>query len=784
MKNKHTDWNKNRIRQNDKLPGQSSAWDFLNQPIGFNSIMDVLRKDISFGGQQGEVKVVKNLDQQADALLERAEEIANQKGISVEDALQEFGIDLVGGAEEPGSSQSQNMKNNMLKSLDWEVSHVENDSSYGVNSADWIRKSSEMIEEIRKYLGDIEREMLVGILEHIQPGDSVLWSRLALLNVLTREQMSKLEERYNKDGGAFWRYLLGEESLNVSLFVEVLRTMPYSPLFLEGKGSFHEWLMDKGIITYRIFKMAREESKHSGSSLWQVLKDKRFLGEEKIMSSIIEFSGVGVHTGAMPKLTLKLVRSLPPKWLEAFNIVPLKVTTKELTLGTACPISGFLAQQLASESKLEIKLKLLPEEKLQAFRLKVLEKIAPEIGEVETKRPTEGRIKDIVSSASAVNMVRQLFEGALESRATDIHIDPEDDGARVRFRIDGLLYEVMKMESDLSNEVASRIKILADLDITERRRPQDGHISITIQNVEYDMRIATVPTKHGERIGIRMVYAGNITKTMDDLGLVAKDYDKVKGFINMPHGMILATGPVGSGKTTTLYSCLNAIDRKIHNVMSIEDPVEFNLEGANQVEVNYNLQFGFVEGLRALLRQDPDTILVGEIRDEETARIAVRASMTGLLVFSTLHTNDSPGAITTLSNFNLPPHLIANSLVGVIAQRLLRRVCPHCKSFYKPTKQEMKSVGFTPAEQAKIKRMYKGKGCSKCFHSGYLERTGVFEVMEITSKVRDAILERSPEKVLRDIAIKEGMRTLATDGRDKITKGELTTEEFLRVIRS
>lgn len=771
-------------RRDTKIPNaapkpENRAWDIFNQPIGFNSIKEILSKDISFSGKQDEVRTVKNLDQQTDDLLKRAEDIAQKQGISIEEALANFGIEISDDSDQ--DKQPANMKDNMLKSLDWEVSQTE--SSMSINNHDWIRRSSEMLEEIRKYLGDIEREMLVGILEKVKPQDSELAEKLILLNVLTRDQLVKLQERYEKEGGAFWRYILGEESIDISLFVEVLRTMPYAPLYLEGKGSFHEWMMDKGIITYRTFKQAKDESKDK-VSLLQTLKDKRYLGKDQILVHISEFSGLNVFNSQLPKPLMKLAKALPPKWLETFSLAPLKVTAKELTLGVTCPLSEFMVQKLSSESKLDIKQTLMKEEKLHNFRLKILEKIAPDFEETAVSKPSsEGRIKDIVSSASAVNMVRQLFEGALDSRATDIHIDPEDAGAKVRFRIDGLLYEVMKMENDLSNEVASRIKILADLDITERRRPQDGHINITIKNNEYDMRIATVPTKHGERIGIRMVYAGNITKTMDDLGLVDKDYEKVKNFIKMPHGMILATGPVGSGKTTTLYSCLNAIDRKTHNVMSIEDPVEFNLEGANQVEVNYALQFGFVEGLRALLRQDPDTILVGEIRDEETARIAVRASMTGLLVFSTLHTNDSPGAITTLSNFNLPPHLIANSIVGVIAQRLLRKICPHCKTFYKPDPKELDLCGFKPAEKQKIKRLYKGKGCSKCFHSGYLDRTGVFEVMELTHKMRDAVLERTPEKSLRELAIKEGMRTLAMDGREKILNGEITTEEFLRVIR-
>ena len=378
--------------------------------------------------------------------------------------------------------------------------------------------------------------------------------------------------------------------------------------------------------------------------------------------------------------------------------------------------------------------------------------------------------------------VRDIIMQAVEQRATDVHFDPFRDYLRVRVRVDGLLHELYRIDNEMRREVIARIKILANLDITERRMAQDGQITMQVGNRALDMRVATLPVKHGERLELRLA---NMVKLVDDLttlGLTGSNVDMADAFLTQPHGIVLATGPVGSGKTTSLYSCLSKLDSSSYNIMSIEDPVEVDIEGVNQVNVNYKIGFDFVAGLRGLLRHDPDVILIGEIRDEETARIAIRAAMTGMLVFSSLHTNDAPGAITTLYNFHLPPHLVANGLLGVIAQRLLRKLCDNCSQTYEARDKELQFLFREGEETPASVVLRRGRGCEKCLQSGYLGRTGIFEVLTCTPKIRDMILDECSEREIRDAAISNGMTTLHADARAKVLAGVTSVQEMARVL--
>lgn len=769
---------RSRTSKSEKKP--ETLWEFLNTPVGFDNFMDVLSQRIPFKGNAEESRVLPNLDKQAEELIDRAADIAQEEGITIEEALARFGIRLDDEGEE-GSPSAR--KDSMLRTLHWQVTPGELDEPVLAQPRQTVRRRKDVLDGLKDRLS-VDSQVLQEVLDLLTPDDALLRDRLMFFQFCSAPEYSEARQRAISGAVPIWYSLLSDTSRDLGLFVEVLRTLPQSPILAGDSGPFYEWLLDKGHVGYADFRKAKAVAIQEKLCVCEVLAAEAFLGAERWVKLLAEYSGLEAWKGAPPVVTKKLAGVLGREWLDLFDIAPLMLKAGVLTLGVSRPLSPHFANTLAARAGVTLHCVLLAPGVLRDHKARVLEKITevqPPVVPVPTR---EGRIKEMVASASAVNLVRQLFEGALDSRASDIHIDPIPGGARVRFRIDGMLHEVMRMETELSVEVASRIKILADMDITERRRPQDGHISINIRGTEYDMRIATVPAKNGEKIAIRLVYAGNVMKPLGELGLIDEDYRKVQAFIKMPFGMILATGPVGSGKTTTLYSCLNEVDRVDRNVMSIEDPVEFDLDGANQVPVNYQLQFGFVEGLRALLRQDPDTILVGEIRDEETARIAVRASMTGLLVFSTLHTNDAPGAVTTLTNFHIPSHLIANSLVGVIAQRLLRRNCEHCTKSYTPARDELLSLGFSPQEATRVKRLYRGQGCPSCFQSGYHGRTGVFEVMAVTPALKDMILDGASEKRLRDAAIAEGMRTLARDGREKVRAGQISREEFLRILRA
>jgi len=391
-----------------------------------------------------------------------------------------------------------------------------------------------------------------------------------------------------------------------------------------------------------------------------------------------------------------------------------------------------------------------------------------------------GRFDEIAKQAQGVpviKLVSTIIHGAVNSGATDIHLDPQEPEMRVRYRIDGVLHDVMSIPSDIENAIISRIKILADVDITETRHPQDGHISMDIGDAEFDVRVATLPTFLGERIVMRLLDQSSVLSGISDLGLEADDQKTLRKAIDQPYGMVLVTGPTGSGKTTTLYSCLNEKDVMTDSIVTLEDPVEYQLSGINQVQIDTDIDLSFASVLRASLRQDIDVLLVGEIRDPETARIAIRAAMTGHLVFSTLHTNDAPEAIATLRNMDIPSYLISSALTAIVAQRLIRQICPECKTSYKPTKTLLKSIKL-PESTA---RLYKGKGCDQCYHTGVQGRTGVFEILEINNSVRSMISEN---KAVLQIAKAAKLKTMADRCRMKVKKGEVNAEEFLKIIRT
>ena len=402
--------------------------------------------------------------------------------------------------------------------------------------------------------------------------------------------------------------------------------------------------------------------------------------------------------------------------------------------------------------------------------------------ETETSRELsdKNRFKEIAQQASGmpvIKLVQTIIEGAVNSGATDIHIDPQDPESRVRYRIDGILHDVMSISPDIEPAVISRIKILADMDITETRRPQDGHVGMEVGENEYDIRVATLPTFLGERVVLRLLDQSSVLAGMKDLGLEKEDETKLAKLIEQPYGMILVTGPTGSGKTTTLYAALNQKNVMEDSIVTIEDPVEYQLSGINQVQVDPDIEVTFANVLRASLRQDIDVLLVGEIRDPETARIATRASMTGHLVFSTMHTNDAPEAIGTLRNMNVPSYLIASALTAVVAQRLVRMICPECKKSFTPTKTMLQSVGLPQT----TKKLYRGEGCEHCYQTGNKGRTAIFEVMEITPEIRKLIAaEESAEKIAKAIKLK----TMADRCRLKLKNGVVAPEEFLRVIRT
>ncbi|MDR7489743.1 MAG: GspE/PulE family protein, partial [Armatimonadota bacterium] len=389
------------------------------------------------------------------------------------------------------------------------------------------------------------------------------------------------------------------------------------------------------------------------------------------------------------------------------------------------------------------------------------------------------QLKALVEDAPVVRLVNMIIEDAVRERASDIHIEPQRSGLLVRYRIDGVLHDVMKPPLNLKSPLISRVKIMADMDIAERRKPQDGRIHLRTAGRAIDLRVSTLPTVYGEKVVMRILDQSTPLIGLSHLGFHSETLSQWEAAVNKPYGMILVTGPTGSGKSTTLYGTLNTLNTLEKNIVTVEDPVEYQLPRINQVQVNPKAGLTFATGLRSILRQDPDIIMVGEIRDRETAEIAVQAALTGHLVLSTLHTNDAASAVSRLVDMGIEPFLVSSSVIAILAQRLARQICSDCKTGYSPPPDALKRLGLDTAEGVTL---YRGAGCEACRHTGYKGRIGVFELLVVTDSLRELIVRRAPAAELKAQAVREGMRTLRDDGLEKVLSGVSTIDEILRVV--
>ncbi len=378
-----------------------------------------------------------------------------------------------------------------------------------------------------------------------------------------------------------------------------------------------------------------------------------------------------------------------------------------------------------------------------------------------------------------IRMVNTILVEAIQQGASDIHFEPTQEGLSVRYRIDGVLQRRHAPPRDYQAQMLTRIKVMSKMDIAEHRLPQDGRIKLRHGGREIDFRVSTLPIVHGERIVLRILDKGNVLLGLDRIGMEEGVLKLLRKLIHMPEGIVLVTGPTGSGKTTTLYSAISEINAPEMNIVTIEDPVEYKLAGISQMNVSPRIELNFAKGLRHILRQDPDVIMIGEIRDKETAEIAIQASLTGHLVLSTLHTNDAPSALTRLADMGIEPYLLASSILGVIAQRLVRQICPHCKVSYFPLQEELVELGIQPAEL----KFYKGEGCANCFDTGYKGRHGIYELMPVTPRIKNQVLKSQDAQELRHVAIEQGMMSLFEQGLLLVLAGITTSAEILRVTR-
>jgi general secretion pathway protein E len=390
---------------------------------------------------------------------------------------------------------------------------------------------------------------------------------------------------------------------------------------------------------------------------------------------------------------------------------------------------------------------------------------------------------DETSDAPIIKLVNLLVAGAIKDRASDIHVEPYSGNLKIRYRIDGILYDILSLPRRIQSPLTSRIKIMAKLNIAEKRLPQDGRIEIKIADRLVDIRVSIIPTAFGERVVLRLLDKSANILMLSDLGMHDERIKLLGRLIKSPYGIILVTGPTGSGKTTTLYAALSTINQPEINIITIEDPIEYQMDGVGQIQVNPKIGLTFAAGLRSIVRQDPDVILIGEIRDRETAEIAIQSSLTGHLVFSTLHTNDAASAVTRLIDMGIEPFLVTSSVIAIIAQRLVRVLCPHCKEIYVPDKESLDNLGLDKSV-LKNNTFYRKKGCNLCMQTGFRGRTAIFEIMIVDDEIKRLILKTSDANQINELAIKQGMITLQKDGIDKALNGITTTEEVLRVTRS
>jgi general secretion pathway protein E len=485
------------------------------------------------------------------------------------------------------------------------------------------------------------------------------------------------------------------------------------------------------------------------------------------------------------------LRTISPKYMEENRFIPLRMKDGVLRVAFADPNDYYTIDDLNSFLNLEIEpVTATPDEILEAIRkyygegVETIDKMVKDMSEeelalVEDRGNGMQDLRDLASQAPVIKLVNRIIMDALKMRASDIHLEAMEDKLRVRYRIDGILQDVVSSTKRFQAAIISRLKIMAELNIAERRLAQDGRIRMKIKDKDIDFRVSTVPTLHGESVVIRILDKSSILMSLEELGFSNPMYEKFSQLIKRPHGIILVTGPTGSGKTTTLYGVLEKINTPEKKIITLEDPVEYNLPGINQIPVKPKIGFTFASGLRSIVRQDPDIIMIGEMRDLETAEIAIHSSLTGHLVFSTIHTNDAPGGITRMVDMGVENYLVSSAVEGILAQRLVRRVCPNCRVEVKPDKRMLIEMELANGKGNKVV-LYQGKGCEDCNFTGYRGRIGIFELMIMNDELRQLVLENRPVSSLKDAAVKSGMVTLRRDGWEKALAGETTLEEVMR----
>jgi type IV pilus assembly protein PilB len=561
---------------------------------------------------------------------------------------------------------------------------------------------------------------------------------------------------------------------------------------VENKVQIGELLISKGYITHEQLQTALKHQNESGHKklLGEILVEKGYCSENQITSALADAYGVP-YAQVNPKICdPKALEVLPRDFLEEHSVLPLFKVNNFLTVAVSEPTNVFLMDEIERMTGCVVQVVCATandiSSTLQSYLPSANVFVIDDIMEdqnlddftlVDSVPEDIGNLEEIAGQSPVVKLVNYLLYNAVQENASDIHIEPDDRKLRVRYRVDGSLYEKIRPPMQMHPALVSRIKIMAELDIAQRRLPQDGSIHILVQGKPIDLRVSVMPGSFGEKVVIRVINPQRILFNLESLGFTYQNLQRYREIVQKPHGIVLVTGPTGSGKNTTLYATLAELNDEQVNISTVEDPVECNIPGVNQFQINTTAGFDFSDALRSLLRQDPDIVMVGEIRDKDTAKIAVQAALTGHLVFSTLHTNDACGAMIRMIDLGVPPYLVSASVIGIVAQRLVKKICPNCKTEYNPPKNLKKSVEKFCDE---LPVFYKGVGCKKCRNTGYSGRIAIHEVFVPDEATIDLINSNTNLSSLRQKALASGMTTLRQDGVEKVKAGIVSVEEVLR----
>ncbi|MEN8150900.1 MAG: ATPase, T2SS/T4P/T4SS family [Planctomycetota bacterium] len=556
-------------------------------------------------------------------------------------------------------------------------------------------------------------------------------------------------------------------------------------------------VIESGLLDEERLEECLQLEEETGQTLDKILVHKGYLTEKDALVAFGEVLGIPFRERlegvAVPD---DFINRVPVHFARNFNLVALGERNGALTVATCAPFETYPMDDLASMLSVEVEPVLAPRAEITSLINKAYKRKADTVDEALTDLDEDdigslaGEIEiaedilDVANKAPIIKLLNMVLFQGLRMRASDIHLQPYDDRLQVRYRIDGILYDMDAIPKKVQEAVISRVKVMGKMDIAERRLPQDGRSTIKLGDSEVDVRISTVPTSAGERVVMRLLDLSARLYELEEIGLDERNRNLLDGYIHYSHGIVFVTGPTGSGKTTTLYASLSRINSAVKNVITIEDPIEYHLDSISQIQVSEKKGLTFASGLRALVRQDPDIMMIGEVRDDETARIATQSALTGHLVFSTLHTNDAPSAVARMLNFNVEPYLLASSLLVVVAQRLVRKVCPECRDVFAPDAtmvRELEMIGLTP-DQLQDGKLVRGAGCANCFQTGYTDRTGIYEILPVDDTVKLQIMERASSTDIKRSAVERGLlRTLRQDGADKVRQGQTTVEEVVRV---